>query len=132
FPVGHPEFEFTQLPARDGKGHGNITRSDDSPNCTYFTNWTDVNDKITWSVEVLEDGDFDVELYYTCDNKNTGPNIELSMDESRVQAKISTAHDPPLHGMEHDRILRTQSYVKDFGKMRMGTIHLKKGTGQLQ
>ncbi len=58
FPVGHPDFKNTQIPARDGIEHGNIKRSNRYPNCSFFTNWVDVDDEITWEVEVLEEGEF--------------------------------------------------------------------------
>src|SRR5690606_11540218 len=64
FPVGHPDFIFTQLPARDGIAHGGIQRSRRYPNCSYFTHWTTVNDSITWPVDVLESGIFEVQVYY--------------------------------------------------------------------
>ena len=50
FTVGHPNFKYTQLPARDGIAHGNIIRSNPSPNCTFYKNWTRLDDKITWDV----------------------------------------------------------------------------------
>jgi len=66
FPLGHPDYHITQIPARDGTASGNIKRSNRWPNCSFFKNWTDVADNITWDVEVVEDGDFEVILYYTC------------------------------------------------------------------
>src|SRR5690606_18861290 len=56
FPVGHPDFRYTQLPARDATVAGGIQRSNRFPNCSYFTNWTSTDDAISWDVEVLADG----------------------------------------------------------------------------
>jgi uncharacterized protein YceK len=33
--------------------------------------------------------------------------------------------------MEHDRVERNESYVKDFKPLKMGTLHVEKGSGQL-
>jgi len=63
--LGHPDFEYTQIPARDGIPYGNIKRSNRYPNNTFFTNWKSVKDSITWDIDVLEDGKFEVEIYYT-------------------------------------------------------------------
>jgi arylsulfatase A-like enzyme len=131
FPVGHPDYKYTQLPARDGRAHGGIVRSNRSPNSTYFTDWAKTSDRITWDVEVLADGDFKVDIYYTCPPGDARSTIQLVFGESILTTKISDPHDPPLRGMENDRILRTQSYVKDFRPMDAGTIHLKKGRGEL-
>lgn len=131
FLVGHPNYKYTQIPARDGKAHGNIKRSNRFPNCSFFSNWTSPDDKITWNVEVPADGTFDVELYYTCPASDVGSTIELSFNDSKIQTKITEAHDPPLVGAAEDRSVRTESYVKDFKPLHMGRLHLKSGSGEL-
>lgn len=131
FPVGHPDFRYTQLPARDGVAHGNIERSNHFPNDSFFFNWTSTADSITWDVEVLEAGDCQAELYYTCPESEIGSTIELSFGESKITAIVREAHDPPLHGMEYDRIERQESYVKDFKPMDLGVINLEPDQGSL-
>jgi arylsulfatase A-like enzyme len=131
FTIGHPGFVYNQLPARDGVPHGNIERSNRYPNCTFFENWTSKSDSITWDVEVLADGEFEVEIYYTCSEKNTGSVFELNLGENKLTGKITEPHNPPLTGMENDRVERMESYVKDFKPLNLGTIHLQKGEGKL-
>ena len=131
FTIGAPGFSFSQIPARDGIATGNIKRSANSPNCTFFTNWTNINDSIYWPVEVLTSGDYQVQLYYTCPAADVGSTIKLSFGNNHLVSEIKEAHNPQLKGMENDRILRTQSYVKDFKKINMGTITLEKGKGIL-
>lgn len=132
FPLGHPEAKFTQLPARDGIAHGNIKRSNRFPNCSFFTNWTDVDDKVSWDVEVVESGNFEVTLYYTCPEGDEGSLFELTLGENSLKGRIETAFDPPLRGMENDRTKeRGESYVKDFKRLNLGKMHLNKGQGQL-
>ena len=131
FAIGHPAETFTQIPARDGTAHGNIQRSNRYPNCSFFTNWTDVGDKITWEAEVVESGDFEVEIYYTCPEGAVGSTFELRFGESVLEGKITEAHDPPLLGGEHDRFERQESYVKEFKPLKMGSIHLEKGSNIL-
>ena len=131
FLIGHPDFQYTQIPARDGEAHGNIERSNRFPNCTFFTNWTASSDKITWDAEVLSEGDYKAELYYTCSSENLGSTIKLSFGSAELKGKITDSHDPPLRGMEHDRVKRQESYVKAFMPMDLGTMHLKKGKGTL-
>jgi hypothetical protein len=132
FPIGHPEFTCTQIPARDGKPVGNIERSTRFPNCSFFTNWTSTEDRITWDAEVLATGEFEAVVYYTCPEQDVGSEFELSFGESRLKGRITEAHDPPLTGMENDRDPRTESYVKEFKPLNLGTIHLEKGKGVLE
>jgi len=131
FPIGHPDYEFTQIPARDGIPHGNIKRSNRYPNCSFFYNWINIDDEITWDAEVLADGDFEVILYYTCPEKDIGSTFELTFGSNKLTGKITEAHDPPLAGMENDRFERIESYVKDFKPLTVGIIHLDKGKGKL-
>lgn len=131
FTLGHPDFEYTQIPARDGIPYGNIERSNRHPNNTFFTNWKSVTDSITWDVEVLADGEFEVELYYTMKPENSGVGIQLSHGDSKLATRITESHDPPLTGMENDRDPRIESYVKDFKSKVLGNLKLQKGRSLL-
>ena len=131
FTLGHPDYPYTQLPARDAIPHGGIKRSNRFPNDSFLTNWTSPEDMITWNVEVLADGVFDVTLYYTCPPSDVGSTFELRFRDSDLIGQITEGHNPPLMGMEHDRVKRIESYVKDFKPLNLGTIALKKGKGIL-
>ncbi len=131
FPICHPDYKFTQLPARDGIPSGNIQRSNFYPNCSFFTNWVSTDDCITWDVEVFAEGEFEVVLYYTCPKEDVGSVFELGFGSSTLTGKITEAHDPPLTGMENDRDKRIESYIKDFKPLNIGAIHLDKGKGKL-
>jgi len=131
FPVGFST--STLLPARDGKTTGKIQRSGRAPNCSYFKNWTRKGDKIFWDVEVTETGDYDVFVYYACPKADLGATFELSFNDAILQGEVTQVNDPPLRGAENDRTPNRggESYVKTFKPMRMGTVHLKKGRGEL-
>jgi arylsulfatase A-like enzyme len=132
FTVGYRAFPLTQLPARDGIEHGTVKRSSKAPNCSFFTHWTSPQDSITWDIEVATAGRYEAVVYYTCAAADVGSQIVLSFGDSRVEAKVTEAHDPPLVGAADDRVPRKgESYVKDFKPMRLGEIHLDNGRGQL-
>jgi len=131
FSLGHPDSKITQIPARDGIAHGNIQRSNRYPNCSFFTNWISLDDQITWNVEVAAEGDFEVTLYYTCQEGDEGSIFELSFGDNHLEGRIETAFDTPIRGMENDRVERGESYVKDFRPLNLGVIHLEQGRGQL-
>jgi arylsulfatase A-like enzyme len=122
----------TPLPARDGVPHGNVKRSDTAPNCSYFTNWTSTDDRITWDVEVGKAGRYEAVVFYTCPAADVGSTVELSLGSARVQTKVMTAHDPPLYGREHDRApRRAESFMKDFQPLKLGEFDLPAGRGEL-
>lgn len=131
FYLGHPGMKFTHIPARDGTAHGNIERSNRWPNDSFFTNWVSLDDSITWQVKVPEDGKFKVKLFYTCPEGDEGTTFQLSVGESKLEAKIIEAHDPPLRGMENDLTPRIESYVKDWKTADIGSIKLTAGKATL-
>lgn len=132
FPVGHPDFRFTQLPARDASVKGGIERSNRWPNCSYYTNWRQVADEVFWDVEVLASGTYEVDVFYTCAEENVGAEVTLSFPSDSLRFAVNEAHDPPIFGPAYDRIPREESYVKAFKPMRVGTIYLEKGSGTLR
>ena len=131
FTVGYPGFPTTYLPARDGVGHGNIERSNQFPNASYFTNWTSKKGRITWDIDVATTGRYEAVVYYTAPKENLGSTVELSFGEHSVSAQITEAHDPPLVGAERDRVPRQESYVKDFEPLRLGELPMTSGRGTL-
>ncbi len=132
FPVGYREFPTAALPARDGVPHGGVRRSAPAPNCSFFTHWTARDDRITWDVEVVADGRYEVEILYTCPKADVGSTVELSFGGAKLSGTVNPPHDPPLRGAERDRTPRKgESYVKDFKPLRLGAVTLTKGRGPL-
>jgi hypothetical protein len=130
--VGYAEFPRTVLPARDGKFSGGIKRSGSAPNCSYFTNWSKPEDRMTWSITVNTPGDYEAIIWYTCSQKETGSLLELILNDSIWKGKITEAFESPLRGMDLDRVNRgAESYMKDFQPLSLGTIPLPKGEGVL-
>jgi arylsulfatase A-like enzyme len=131
YPVGYPEFPRTFLPARDGIAQGGVQRSARAPNCSFYTNWTSTEDAITWDVEVATPGLYNVEIYYTCPAADVGATIELSLLGQTCSATVEEAFDPPLID-DMDRVQRgSESYVKDFRPLDMGTLDLPAGRSTL-
>jgi hypothetical protein len=132
YPVGHLEMNLTPLPARDGTSSGKVKRSAKAPNCSYFTNWTTTDDRIMWTIDVLNSGLFDVEVLYTCPKKDVGAEFQLQFGKEHITAKVTEEHDPPARGDDHDRVPRdSESLVKDFKALPAGQIRLEQGRGQL-
>ncbi|MHC4993966.1 MAG: arylsulfatase [Planctomycetota bacterium] len=131
FVIAHPDYKYTQIPARDGVARGQIKRSNKFPNCSFFHNWVNPRDTIVWTAQVAASGRYRVEMEYACPKQDVGSTFELSFNGSKLRGKITEAHDPPLRGQENDRHKRIESYVKDFKTMDLGVIELEKGKGEL-
>jgi arylsulfatase A-like enzyme len=129
FVLGHPDAIFTQLPARDAVPHGGVIRNNRFPNSTYMTNWKSKVDEITWDVDVLAAGEFEVEMYYA--SASVGSIIELSLGDEKTIATIAVANNTDETGMEHDRFRRQEGYTKAWKPMKLGTMNLVPGRGKL-
>ena len=129
--IGHPRAEWTQVPARDATAHGGVARSNRFPNCTFMGNWASTEDRIEWDAEVLEAGDFEVSMWYACDQDQVGSTIQLKFGAESVTANITQPNEVPLIGEAQDRVVRMEGYVKRWKSMTLGTIHLEPGRGKL-
>jgi len=131
FPVGFPGAPHTELPARDGRPQGGVTRSGKAPNSSFFTTWHRAEDAISWSVDVKQAGSYEALLWYTCPAADTGATVELSCGAAAVAGRIAPGWDPPLEQGD-DRVPRRQEgYSKDFRPLSLGVIDLPAGPGTL-
>jgi len=129
FSLGHPDAVYTHLPARDATFGGGIQRSNRHPNCTFLTDWTRTGDQINWNVEVLDDGEFEVYMYYA--SAGVGTQLMLRFGDASIAATITDANDVPLTGMARDRYPRQEGYTKHWKPMRLGRMNLRRGRGTL-
>ena len=132
FTVGYSP--STTLPARDGIEHGNIQRSSKAPNNSFFKNWKNEDDSITWNVEVGQAAHYEATVYYTCSTKNVGVQIRLTMDgkATSAEAEVTQAFDPPLYDKSKERVATSHYFVKDFKPLKLGTLRLDSGPGLLR
>jgi arylsulfatase A-like enzyme len=131
-PVGYREFPITMLPARDGEPRGGVRRSSSAPNCSYFVNWTSINDRMVWRVAVQTAGRYVVSIDYTCPLADAGATVELSFGESRLTGTVQPGWDPPFD-TNQDTLPRppAESQMKEFRTLSLGTITLAAGEGPL-
>jgi len=132
FPVGYREFPITLLPARDGEPRGQVKRSSNAPNCSYFVNWTGLDDRLVWNIDVHTAGTYEVSVDYTCPLADAGSEVELSFGDSRLTGTVQPGWDPPLY-TNQDTLPRPhgESQMKEFRTLQLGRLPLKAGTGPL-
>jgi arylsulfatase A-like enzyme len=131
--VGSPTFLRTSLPAGEAEFTGAVRRSSAAaPNHSYLTQWSTLDDRITWPLEVITAGAYEVELRYTCPSADVGAAIELSHGASRLSGTVTPAWDPPLDTRQ-DTIPRPaiESANKEFRTLKLGSIRLEKTTAPL-
>jgi arylsulfatase A-like enzyme len=127
-PVGYAEFPRTWLPARDATPHGDIRRSSNAPNCSYFVHWTQADDHIDWALDIHATGNYRAEILYTCPDKDIGSTLQLMCQDQVISTKVRAGWDPPLY-TNQDTIPRPagESKMKEFKPLDLGVIKLTKG-----
>ena len=91
---------------------------------------TSADDAMTWDIEVAEAGDYEISVYYAA--AEAGSTIEASFEGASVRGKVAEVHDPPAYGASDDRVPRlSESLVKDFVPLSLGTASLPKARGNL-
>ena len=120
------------LPARDGEPRGGIKRSSAAPNCSYFVNWTTVDDSMVWLLDVHTAGNYEVTVDYTCKDADAGSQVELVFQDSRLAGRVEPGWDPPLY-TNQDTLPRPdgESQMKEFRTMKLGEINLSVGQGAM-
>ncbi len=131
FTVGYGP--STSLMARDGVPHGGIERSSTAPNNSFFVNWKNVDDSITWDIDVGQTGEYEAVVYYTCAAGDEGVTVQLGVDGAdATQGIVTEVFDPPLYEKPKERVTKSHYFVKDFNPLALGTLRLKKGRGTLR
>jgi hypothetical protein len=120
------------LPARDGEPHGSVRRSASAPNCSYFVNWSSKADSMVWRLEVHTSGRYEVVIDYTCPETDAGSLVEITFAGSRLTGRVAPGWDPPLY-TDQDTLPRPhgESQMKEFRPLRLGTMNLERGSGEL-
>lgn len=130
FTVGYGH--STTLTARDGIPHGTIQRSSKAPNNSFFKNWTSQVDAVTWDIDTGMAGNYNVTIFYTCDKKNVGCEMSLSIASGeKTSAVVSESFDPPVYDKSKERVAESHYFVKDFKPLSLGKIHLPAGRNTL-
>lgn len=132
YPVGYAEFPITMLPARDGVPLGGVQRSSGAPNCSYFVNWKQKGDAMTWDIDVHTTGVYEASIEYVCPEADAGSLVELSYGDSRTSAKVSPGWYPPLLDQQDRASRHAESYMRDFHTLPLGTLILPAGRGLLR
>jgi arylsulfatase A-like enzyme len=131
YPVGYSEFPITMLPARDGVPHGEVRRSSNAPNCSYFVNWKAKEDTMTWDIAVHTAGEYEVSIDYACPEADAGATVELSFDTARTTGKVTPGWFPRLLDDQDRAPRKGESIMRDFHSLPLGTITLPARRGLL-
>jgi arylsulfatase A-like enzyme len=97
----------------------------------YLVNWTSTKDEMTWLVNSNIEKEMTVFLRYTCPKTDLGSKVSVSLTGNTISNTIIKAFDPPMI-ISPDRVVRQESYEKDWALMEIGKLKITKGQNLLK
>lgn len=96
----------------------------------WLTGWNNSNDIAEWTIKVVKEGEFQIDLKYNCPDNFKGRTIIVSVDNQKFSKVLDKSYSGKLIPSP-DRVKRIEAYQKDWGYFNMGKAKLAKGTYKL-
>ncbi|MEL6867015.1 MAG: arylsulfatase [Bacteroidota bacterium] len=129
--LGHLAYDRVSLPAPEAKLHGAVKfKADMGWANDWVANWTATSDSVVWSVDVVRDGDYEIQLLYNCAEGQTGSTIAVSANGQSIQTQIEKAFMPD-YLPSPDRVERWEVYEKEWKALPVGRLALERGKQEL-
>lgn len=124
--VGHPEAPLVFLNA-----HRAEVRDVNRPSITFdgwIAGWNHTRGEVSWDIEVVEAGRFEVAVMQTCPASAVGTEIRVHVGGAGVEGRFEKAHDPDLLAK---RCFPKTNPEKDWAPLDLGVLELSKGQAVL-
>ena len=130
-PVGYDEAPVISMPAHEATLHQGLQYKEGHGWANdWIVNWTSTSAFATWRIEVVQAGDFQVNLKYNTPD-GSGALVQVKIGEKIIESNIS--EDFPGEPIESpDWVPRKEVYERTWGNLDAGTIHLEPGEYELQ
>jgi arylsulfatase A len=130
-PVGHEQARLVELPAPESYLHGSLTfKGRQGWANDWITGWHSTDDAVSWDLDVVRPGRYEVTVLYTCPEPDTGSKLQVEVGGQRLEGVLRQAHDPtPIPSP--DRVPRGEVYEKVWAPFALGAVPLDKGRTRL-
>ncbi len=130
-PVGHKEAPIVVLPSPEGKLSGDLKFFEGMGWANdWVSNWSSKKDSVVWKVDAVEGGKYGVEMMYCVKEENINTVMTLQTGNQKSEVKFPEAHFPE-YLESPDRVTRWEVYEKEWKRMPVGEVMLKKGESDL-
>lgn len=126
-PIGYPEVPVVDLLAPECYLHGGLEYKGGMGYANdWVTNWRSTADFVSWDVDVVRDGRFEVTLMYICPEQDVGSKVRVEVGDQHLEGVVGLAHDPePIPSF--DRFIRDERYETVWAPLTLGAVDLDKG-----
>lgn len=125
-PVGHDEEDPVELPTPRSEFSGGLKFAGRHPNNNWLVGWTRPEAAAKWELDVARGGAFEVTLLYSCEAKDAGSRLSVSVaGGSAVEVVVPAA--PAKRVPSPDRVPREEVYEMEWAPLTAGTLTLPAG-----
>ncbi len=134
--VGYRQSPEVMLPGHEAylhpqKGDGIAYNGPSGWANDWVDNWTDTDAYPYWDIEVMEEGHYDISLFYNCPKESVGTKIKVEVGDRSLDGQVKEAFNPdPIPSP--DRVPRKEVYEKKWKQLKLGTVELDRGRTQLK
>ncbi|WKN33233.1 arylsulfatase [Porifericola rhodea] len=128
-PLGYTQAPIVELPAHEASLSENLSYvySPHGWAHDWVRQWTNTSDSMYWNVDVVEGGDYRVQLKYTASPEQVGAKMQVTSASSSV-SQINTQPYKPIKVPSPDRVEREQeAYEQSWAALDLGLLKLSKG-----
>lgn len=131
-PVGHAEENPVTLNAPQAFFSGSL-RFSAGPGFAHdwLTGWTDAASKVWFEIDVVQAGDYAVELRYACPAADAGSKIQLSASDAQLEATVPAAEAPVIPLAHRDERGRERYVNRRWASLPLGRVTLPAGRNTL-
>lgn len=128
--LGHPDENPIELTTPNAHITGKMNFGGLPPNNSWVHNWRDINDTVSWDLNVIEPGDYEMQLQYLCPQADAGSKIEVLANGKAFPTTVGAT--PVVALPSPDRVPRKEAYEMKWYYLKPGTVHLGKGPVEFQ
>ena len=100
------------------------------PNNSWVHNWRNIADSVNWDLNVIDPGDYEIQLQYLCPQADAGSKIEVLAGGRSFPAVVAAT--PIIALPSPDRVPRKEAYEMKWSFLKPGTVHLDKGPAKIE
>lgn len=128
--VGYAQENPVELSVAQSEFTGDLRFSGKHPNNAWLTGWTNVHDTITWNLDVVREGNYEITLVYLCPKKEAGSKVQIASDDSSIEALIKGTDYHEISSP--DRVPREEVYEMEWSTLTAGSLDLHRGNASLK
>jgi arylsulfatase A-like enzyme len=127
-PVGHPEQRLVELPASEAILRGGVRFFGGNGYAhDWITRWTSTHATVSWPIEVVRSGRYEVALGYLCPRESAGSTIRVTVGDTALETILrgTPIKEIPLP----HRARSSNPYVnREWHSVKLGRVHLPAST----